>query len=134
MFTPIQDEMKLLIKDIQTELNTLIIEHEDINNPNMYNEYSGGIKQLNWIKERVEVTTLNINDIITNIMKNAADGNYSAKMEILERENQLLRDKIDLFEEQVKTIDKNLDRANKLRISKKKIKTEKDNIEENLEL
>ena len=133
MFTPIQDEMKLLIKDIQTELNTLIIEREDINNPNLYNEYSGGIKQLNWIKERVEITTLNINNTITNIMKNAADGNYSAKMEILERENQLLRDKIDLFEEQVKTINENLNRANKLRVSKK-IKSEKDNIEENLEL
>ena len=134
MFEPIQDEMKLLKQDIQTELNTLIIEHEDINNPNMYNEYSGGIKQLNWIKERVEITTLNINDTITNIMKNAADGNYSAKMEILERENQLLRDKIDLFEEQIKTINKNLDRANKLRVSKKKPKSEKDNLEENLEL
>ena len=134
MFEPIQDEMKLLKQDIQTELNTLIIGHEDINNPNMYNEYSGGIKQLQWIKERVEVTSLNINDTITNIMKNAADGNYSAKMEILERENQLLRDKIDLFEEQVKTINKNLDRANKLRVSKKKPKSEKDNIEENLEL
>lgn len=134
MFEPIQDEMKLLKQDIQTELNTLIIEHEDINNPNMYNEYSGGIKQLQWIKERVEVTSLNINDTITNIMKNAADGNYSAKMEILERENQLLRDKIDLFEEQIKTINKNLDRANKLRVSKKKPKSEKDNIEENLEL
>ena len=134
MFEPIQDEMKLLKQDIQTELNTLIIGHEDINNPNMYNEYSGGIKQLQWIKERVEVTSLNINDTITNIMKNAADGNYSAKMEILERENQLLRDKIDLFEEQIKTINKNLDRANKLRVSKKKPKSEKDNIEENLEL
>lgn len=133
MFEPIQDEMKLLKQDIQTELNTLIIEHEDINNPNMYNEYSGGIKQLNWIKERVEVTTLNINDIITNIMKNAADGNYSAKMEILERENQLLRDKIDLFEKQVKTINENLNRANKLRVSKK-TKSKKDNVEENLEL
>ena len=134
MFEPIQDEMKLLKQDIQTELNTLIIEHEDINNPNMYNEYSGGIKQLNWIKERVEITNLNINNIITNIMKNAADGNYSAKMEILERENKLLRDKIGLFEEQVKTINKNLDRANKLRVGKKKPKSEKDVIEENLEL
>ena len=82
MFEPIQDEMKLLKQDIQTKLNTLIIEHADINNPNRYNEYSGGIKQLNWIKERVEVTILNINDTITNIMKNAADGNYSAKMAV----------------------------------------------------
>src|SRR5574344_203050 len=133
MFEPIQDEMKLLKQDIQTELNTLIIEHEDINNPNMYNEYSGGIKQLNWIKERFEITNLNINNIITNIMKNAAEGNYSAKIDILERENKLLRDKIDLFEEQVKTINENLNRANKLRTNKK-TKSKKDNIEENLEL
>lgn len=134
MFEPIQDEIKQLMNDLILIQGVLIDEqNENPNNTCHYIKYDGMLTQVEEDIERIAITKNNIDTIIQDIMKNAADGNYSAKMEILERENQLLRDKIDLFDEQVKTINENLNRANKLRVSKKP-KSGKDNIEENLEL
>ena len=133
MFTPILDEVNILIQDIRTAQNTMIIEQGDINNPNLYLEYSGGIKQLEFVFERATIASINIDDIIEHIMRNAADGNYSAKMKIVDEENRILREKIDIMQDQIDAITNNLDKENEVKIEQLKENIET-NIEERLEL
>ena len=133
MFRTISDEITLLLNDLILMRGILEDEQNELaNNACAYIKYEGMISQVQSDIERAQIAQMNIDLFIEDIMKNAMDGNYSAKMEILERENQLLRDKIDIFEQQAKTIANNLNNGNKIRAGKSK--KEDKNIEENLEL
>ena len=133
MFTPIQDEIKKLLQDLIMLQGVIIDEQNEVaNNPCAYIKYEGMLSQLQQDIERVSETYTNIDMLIQDIMKNAMDGNYSAKMKIVEDENILLRKKIDMFEKQAKTIANNLNNGNKIRAGKNVKKTVE--VEENLEL
>ena len=133
MFTPISDELQSLLQDLIMLQGVIIDEqNETANNACAYIKCEGMLSQLQQDIERVSETCTNVNMLIEDIMKNAMDGNYSAKMQIVEEENILLRKKLELFENQAKTIANNLDNGNKIRAGKKVKKTKE--IEENLEL
>ena len=138
MFTPISDELQSLLQDLIMLQGVIIDEqNETANNACAYIKYEGMLSQLQQDIERVSECSMNIDLLIQDIMKNAMDGNYSAKMQIVEEENELLRKKLELFDCQAKTIANNLDNGNKIRAGFK-IKGNRgdcfDIIEENLEL
>ena len=132
MFTPISDELQSLLQDLLLIQGVIIDEqNETANNACAYIKYEGMLSQLQQDIERVSECSMNVDLLIQDIMKNAMDGNYSAKMQIIEEENILLRKKLELFDNQAKTIANNLDNGNKIRTGKVKKAVE---IEENLEL
>lgn len=136
MFTPIKDEVQSLLQDLILIQGAIIDEqNETANNACAYIKYEGMLSQLQQDIERVSECSTNINMLIEDIMKNAMDGNYSAKMQIVEEENILLRKKLDIYDSQTKVIANNLDNGNKIRAGQKtkNIKQGSD-IEENLEL
>lgn len=106
MFTPILDEIQLLLQTVQAQKVQVMSMQYDINNPNLYNEYAGGIKQLDWAFDQLNLSYFNIEKIIEDIQRNTIDGNYMAKLSIVEDENMVLRDKIDLLEEDNEKITK----------------------------
>ena len=133
MFTPISNELQSLLQDLILIQGVIIDEqNETANNACAYIKYEGMLSQLQQDIERVSMCSMNIEMLIQDIMKNAMDGNYSAKMQIVEEENILLRKKLELFDCQAKTIANNLDNGNKIRAGKKVKKAVE--IEENLEL
>jgi hypothetical protein len=133
MFTPISDEVKNLLQELILLQGVIVDEQDEVaNNPCAFIKYEGMLSQLQQDIERVSECSTNIEMLIQDIMKNAMDGNYSAKMQIVEEENILLRKKLELFENQAKTIANNLDNGNKIRAGKK-VKKEIE-VEENLEL
>ena len=132
MFTPISNELQSLLQDLILIQGVIIDEqNETANNACAYIKYEGMLSQLQQDIERVSECSMNVDLLIQDIMKNAMDGNYSAKMQIVEEENTLLRKKLELFDNQAKTIANNLDNGNKIRAGKniKKIVE----LEENLE-
>ena len=132
MFTPIANEIQSLLQDLILIQGVIIDEqNETANNACAYIKYEGMLSQLQQDIERVSECSVNIDLLIQDIMKNAMDGNYSAKMQIVEEENILLRKKLELFETQAKTIANNLDNGNKIRAGKKvkKIVELEDNLE-----
>jgi hypothetical protein len=136
MFTPIKDEVQSLLQDLILLQGVIIDEqNETANNACAYIKYEGMLSQLQQDIERVSETCANINMLIQDIMKNAMDGNYSAKMKLVEEENILLRKKIDIYDSQTKIIANNLNNGNKIRAGQKlkKIKENTD-VEKNLEL
>ena len=139
MFSPIKDEIQILLQDLILLQGVIIDEQNEVaNNPCAFIKHEGALAQLQQDIERVSETSINISNHIEYIMANAMDGNYSAKMKLVEDENELLRRKIEMLEEKAKTIVSTLDNGNKIR-SKVKSKSKKeimeDNIiEENLEL
>ena len=125
MFTPISNEVQSLLQDLILIQGVIIDEQNEIaNNACAYIKYEGMLSQIEEDIARVSIASENINAILEDIMSNAMDGNYSAKMKLLEDENILLRKKIDMYEEKTKTIENNLNNGNKIRAGK--------NIEENL--
>lgn len=133
MFTPIKNEIDLLLSDLQENQKALANEQMSIaNNSCAFIKYEGMLAQGQHCIDRVVESYLNLDLIIEDIMKNAIDGNYSAKMKIIEEENELLRKKLELFDNQAKTIMNNLDNGNKVRAGKKVKKAVE--VEENLEL
>lgn len=135
MFTPISNEVQSLLQDLILIQGVIIDEqNETANNACAYIKYEGMLSQLQQDIERVSECSMNIDMLIQDIMKNAMDGNYSAKMQIVEEENELLRKKLELFDNQAKTIANNLDNGNKIRAGKAKKVKENTEVEENLEL
>ena len=136
MFTPIKDEVQSLLQDLILIQGVIIDEqNETANNACAYIKYEGMLSQLQQDIERVSECHMNVDMLIQDIMKNAMDGNYSAKMQIVEEENILLRKKLDIYETQTKAIANNLDNGNKIRAGQKPKKVkENTDIEENLEL
>ena len=117
MFTPIKYELDLLLQDLQLRHGIITDEQIDIaNNPCAYIKYEGKKAQLQEDIERVSQAYIDISNIVEDIMKNAMGGNYSAKMQIVEDENILLRKKIDMLETQAETIVNNLNNGNKIRL------------------
>src|SRR5574344_2212765 len=105
MFTPIKDEIQNLLQDLILIQGVIIDEqNETANNACAYIKYEGMLSQLQQDIERVSECSANINMLIEDIMKNAMDGNYSAKMNLIEEENILLRKKLEIFEKQTKVI------------------------------
>lgn len=132
MFSPITDEINILLQDLILIQGVIIDEQNEVaNNPCAFIKYEGMLAQLQQDIERVSETSTNINNHIEYIMANAMDGNYSAKMKLVEDENELLRRKIEILEEKAKTIVNTLDNGNKIR-SKAKSKSKKEIVEDNI--
>ena len=132
MFTPISDEMKILLQDLMFIQGVIIDEQTEVaNNPCAFIKHEGMLAQLQQDIERVSETSVNINNHIEYIMANAMDGNYSAKMKLVEDENELLRRKIEMLEEKANTIVSTLNNGNKIR-SKTKSKSKKEIVEDNI--
>ena len=130
MFTAIQNELELLMKDLNLMQGILIDEQNEIaNNTCAYIKYEGMISQIQSDIERVSISKDNLDLIIQDIMKNAADGNYSAKLNLTVKENLLLKEKLDMYEDELELIKNNLNKENDSRV-KKSSKTKK-NIREN---
>ena len=130
MFTTIKDEITLLINDLNLMQGILIDEQNEIaNNTCAYIKYEGMISQIQSDIERVSISKDNLDLIIQDIMKNAADGNYSAKLNLTVKENLLLKEKLDMYEDELELIKNNLNKENDSRV-KKSSKTKK-NIREN---
>jgi len=131
MLTPIKDEMNLLCNVLQMLIATTSAEREDIQNPNLYNEYTGRITSHVEALHEVQLTSVNIDKHIEYILQNTVDGNYAAKLGVLEDENRVLRDKQYLME-------KEMDKMKKIKKDRKVLSkpgyTHDVNIEERLEL
>lgn len=132
MFSPITDEIQILLQDLILMQGVIIDEQNEVaNNPCAFIKYEGMLSQLQQDIERVSETSINISNHIEYIMANAMDGNYSAKMKLVEDENEILRRKIEMLEDKAKTIMNTLDNGNKIR-SKTKSKSKKEIVEDNI--
>ena len=119
MFTPIKNEIDLLLSDLQENQKALANEQMSIaNNSCAFIKYEGMLAQGQHCIDRVVESYLNLDLIIEDIMKNAIDGNYSAKIKISEDENTLLKEKIELLEKQMLALTNNLNNENKIRENK----------------
>lgn len=98
MFTQIQTEMDILSADIENEIEYTTQVRKLETNPNVFNEHSGRMIGLTIALQEVKNTKALISDHITEILKNTIDGNYVAKLGILEDENRVLRDKVYMLE------------------------------------
>ena len=104
MFTPITDELELL-QSIVTELIVLTQEERiEQTNPVMNIEYTGRVAGLYEAKMQIDETVINVQQHIDYILKNTVDGNYAEKLNILEDENRVLRDKNYFLEQESKRI------------------------------
>lgn len=102
MFTQITTSIDLLKVEIEKELEYISMMRLNEQNPNMFAEYGGRTIGLTWALQEINKTQLDINEHITDILKNTTDGNYIAKMGVLEDENRVLRDKVYLLEQDIK--------------------------------
>lgn len=102
MFTQITTSIDLLKVEIEKELEYISMMRLNEQNPNMFAEYGGRTISLTWALQEINKTQLDINEHITDILKNTTDGNYIAKMGVLEDENRVLRDKVYLLEQDIK--------------------------------
>ena len=102
MFTQITTSIDLLKVEIEKELDYISMMRLNEQNPNMFAEYGGRTIGLTWALQEINKTQLDINEHITDILKNTTDGNYIAKMGVLEDENRVLRDKVYLLEQDIK--------------------------------
>jgi len=135
MFTPIVDEMKILLQSLMLNLDDIIEEQNEAgNNTCSFIKYEGMLSQLQQDIERVSATSMNIRNHIENVIKTAMDGNYSAKMKVINDENALLRKRINILEDEIETTKRNLNNGNKIRAGKIKKVKENIEVEENLEL
>lgn len=112
MFTQITTAIDLLKVEIEKELEYISMMRLNEQNPNMFAEYGGRTIGLTWALQEINKTQLDINEHITDILKNTTDGNYIAKMGVLEDENRVLRDKVYLLEQDIKRY-KNMSDKNK---------------------
>ena len=138
MFTPIIDELQKFANDLSNLISELTVMRTMQQNSNMVIEYDGRLDQAEEILDMFSEVKINIDKDIELIMKNATDGNYSAKMEVLENEVSTYKDKIYLLEQELKKYKTNekleLTKKAELINAKNKIKIKDDNIEENIEL
>lgn len=138
MFTPIIDELQKFANDLSNLISELTIMRTVQTNSNMVIEYDGRIDQAEEILDMFLMTSSNIDKNIEYIMKNATDGNYSAKMGVLEDEVNTYKNKIYLLEQELKKYKTNekleLTKKAELVNAKNRGKIKNDNIEENLEL
>lgn len=102
MFTQITTAIDLLKVAIEKELEYISMMRLNEQNPNMFAEYGGRTIGLTWALQEINKTQNDINEHITDILKNTTDGNYIAKMGVLEDENRVLRDKVYLLEQDIK--------------------------------
>ena len=102
MFSQIQTEIDLLIVAIEKEIEYISLIRTNEHNPNLFAEYGGRTIGLTYALAEVNKAQRNINEHISDILKNTTDGNYIAKLGVLEDENRVLRDKIYLLEQDLK--------------------------------
>ena len=102
MFTQIQVAIDTLKATIDNELEYISMVRSNEQNPNMFAEYGGRTIGLTWAMREIDKTQVEIDNHIAEILKNTTDGNYIAKLGVLEDENRVLRDKIYLLEQDIK--------------------------------
>ena len=136
MFTPIIDELQKFINDLSNLISELTVMRTMQQNSNMVIEYDGRLDQAEEILDMFSEVKINIDKDIELIMKNATDGNYSAKMEVLENEVNTYKDKIYLLEQELKKYKTNekLELTKKAELVNAKSKIKDDEIEGNMEL
>ena len=102
MLSQIQTEIDLLIVAIEKEIEYISLIRTNEHNPNLFAEYGGRTIGLTYALTEIHKTQNKINEHISDILKNTTDGNYIAKLGVLEDENRVLRDKIYLLEQDLK--------------------------------
>lgn len=102
MFTQIQTELELLVVAIEKIIDYITALRSSEANPNLYTEYGGRLIGLTEALKEIKKTKINVNEHIIDILKNTTDGNYVAKLGILEDENRVLRDKVYILNEDLK--------------------------------
>ena len=99
MFTVIQDELTNLVNIIEDEVRKTNMVRNDEPNHNAYIENTGRLIGLTLALNEIEKSREIINDHIIYILNNTTDGNFSKKMNLLLDENEILRDKVDMLNE-----------------------------------
>lgn len=102
MFSQIQIEMDKLVINLEKTADYIAGLRQNEYNPNVYAEYGGRLIGITESLSEIRKAQIHINDHIIDILKNTTDGNYVAKLNLLIDENDLLRDKVELLEEDLK--------------------------------
>mgnify|MGYP007013866756 CR=1 FL=1 len=105
MFTQITTELSLLAVEIEKIMDVVSNARANEYNPNLFNEYGGRLIGLTEALAEIQKTQLIVNDHIADILKNTADGNYVEKLNVINEENIVLRNKIDLLEKDLQKYD-----------------------------
>lgn len=102
MFTQIQLAIEKLRLNIEEEIDYVATMRQNDNNNPTYIEKTGRIVGLTYALTEVDRISLEINEHIADILKNTTDGNYASKVTNLEDENEILREKIELLEDDLR--------------------------------
>ena len=102
MFTQITTELDLLVVAIEKEIEFVDALRQNEHNSNVYIEDGGRLVGLTEALAEVRQTQLKINEHIIEILKNTTDGNYVAKMGVLEKKNEVLTQEISLLQQELK--------------------------------
>ena len=105
MFTQITTELSLLAVEIEKIMDEVSSARANEYNPNLFNEFGGRLIGLTEALAEIQKTQLIVNDHIADILKNTADGNYVEKLNVINEENIVLRNKIDLLEKDLQKYD-----------------------------
>lgn len=104
MFTQIETELDLLIATIEKKIDYIASLRMDAINPNIYAEHGGRLIGLTEAIDEIKNTRAIISSHIVDVLKNTTDGNYISKLDVLEDENRVLRDKIYLLQQDIEKI------------------------------
>ena len=102
MFTQITTELDLLVVAIEKEIEFVDALRQNEHNSNVYIEDGGRLVGLTEALAEVRQTQLKINEHIIELLKNTTDGNYVAKMGVLEKKNEVLTQEISLLQQELK--------------------------------
>lgn len=102
MFTPIQEELNELIMVIEGMIDFVAEMRMGENNNPRYIEIGGRLIGLNEALAEVEKTKIYINEHIMDILNNTIDGNFSKKIDVLTEENEVLKEKVSLLQNDLK--------------------------------
>ena len=116
MYTPIKDEIEMLIYIFERTREEMVEDLPNMHNLCIFTKQEGAIAQLGWALEQLTNTYLNIDEHIKYIMQNAIDGNYSAKMKIILDENALLKEKLEMYDNDIQVIKNGIDKENQARV------------------
>jgi len=116
LYTPIKDEIEMLIYIFERTREEMVEDLPNMHNLCIFTKQEGAIAQLGWALEQLTNTYLNIDEHIKYIMQNAIDGNYSAKMKIILDENALLKEKLEMYDNDIQVIKNGIDKENQARV------------------
>lgn len=102
MFTQIQLSICELIADVENLMDKVASYRAGETNPNVFNEFGGRLIAYTEMMSLIRKTQAKIDEHIADILKNTTDGNYMDKLSILEEENDVLHDKVEILQDELK--------------------------------